>query len=141
MNGFNIFTTEKGDCFHCHSLGLFTDNKFHNIGLDSEFTSINMGRYNVTLKQADMGLFKTPTLRNIQLTAPYMHDGRYLTLEQVVEHYNSGVKQSNTLDPIMTKPSKIYGLGLTPTEKQDLVAFLKTLTDTTFTKNPLLQNP
>lgn len=141
MNGFNIFTTEKGDCFHCHSLGLFTDNKFHNIGLDSEFTSINMGRYNVTFKQADIGLFKTPTLRNIQLTAPYMHDGRYLTLEQVVEHYNSGVKQSNTLDPIMTKPSKIYGLGLTPTEKQDLVAFLKTLTDTTFTKNPLLQQP
>lgn len=70
-----------------------------------------------------------------------MHDGRYLTLEEVVEHYNSGVKHTATLDPIMTKPSKIYGLGLTQTEKQDLVAFLKTLTDTTFTHNSLLQEP
>lgn len=141
MNGFVIFTTEKGDCFHCHSLGLFNDNKFHNNGIDSIFTGINLGRYNVTLNNNDIGLFKTPTLRNIELTAPYMHDGRYQTLEEVVEHYNSGVKHSATLDPIMTKPSKIYGLGLSTIEKQDLVAFLKTLTDTTFTHNPLLQKP
>lgn len=141
VNGFAIFTTEKGDCFHCHSLGLFTDDKFHNNGIDSIFYGVNLGRYNVTLNNNDIGLFKTPTLRNIELTAPYMHDGRYLTLEEVVEHYNSGVKHTATLDPIMTKPSKIYGLGLTQTEKQDLVAFLKTLTDTTFTHNPLLQKP
>lgn len=141
VNGFVIFTTEKGDCFHCHSLGLFTDDKFHNNGIDSIFVGVDLGRYNVTLNNNDVGLFKTPTLRNIELTAPYMHDGRYLTLEDVVEHYNSGVKHSPTLDPIMTKPSKIYGLGLTQTEKQDLVAFLKTLTDTTFTHNPLLQKP
>ncbi|MBK9282992.1 MAG: c-type cytochrome [Sphingobacteriaceae bacterium] len=141
MRGFNIFTTEKGDCFHCHSLGLFTDNKFHNIGLDSIFLGQNMGRYNYTGLNKDLGLFKTPTLRNIELTAPYMHDGRYTTLEEVVEHYNSKVKHSNTLDPIMTKPSKLYGLGLTPQEKQDLVAFLKTLTDNDFINNPLLQKP
>lgn len=141
VNGFVIFTTEKGDCFHCHSLGLFTDDKFHNNGIDSIFSGVNLGRYNVTLNNNDIGLFKTPTLRNIELTAPYMHDGRYLTLEEVVEHYNSGVKHTATLDPIMTKPSKIYGLGLSQTEKQDLVAFLKTLTDTTFTNNPLLQKP
>ena len=141
VNGFVIFTTEKGDCFHCHSLGLFTDDKFHNNGIDSVFSGVNLGRYNVTLNNNDIGLFKTPTLRNIELTAPYMHDGRYLTLEEVVEHYNSGVKHTATLDPIMTKPSKIYGLGLTQTEKQDLVAFLKTLTDTTFIHNPLLQKP
>lgn len=141
MNGFILFTTEKGDCFHCHSLGLFTDNKFHNIGLDSLFTGIGRGRYNITGKPSDMGLFKTPTLRNIELTPPYMHDGRYLTLDDVVEHYNSKVKHSTTLDPIMTKPSKLFGLGLTATEKQDLVAFLKTLTDTTFTRNTLLQKP
>ncbi len=141
VNGFVIFTTEKGDCFHCHSLGLFTDDKFHNNGIDSIFSGVNLGRYNVTLNNNDIGLFKTPTLRNIELTAPYMHDGRYLTLEEVVEHYNSGVKHTATLDPIMTKPSKIYGLGLTQTEKQDLVAFLKTLTDTTFIHNPLLQKP
>ncbi|MBK7816127.1 MAG: c-type cytochrome [Sphingobacteriaceae bacterium] len=139
--GFNIFTTEKGDCFHCHSLGLFTDNKFHNIGLDSIFIGVNVGRYNVTGKESDLGHFKTPTLRNIELTAPYMHDGRYTTLEEVVDHYDSKVKHSNTLDPIMTKPSKLYGLGLTSQDKADLVAFLKTLTDTSFTNNPLLQKP
>lgn len=141
MNGFVIFTTEKGDCFHCHTLGLFTDNKFHNIGLDSVFTGVNKGRNNITGNPSDMGLFKTPTLRNIELTPPYMHDGRYATLLDVVEHYNSKVKHSSTLDPIMTKPSKMYGLGLTPTEKQDLVAFLRTLTDTNFIHNPLLQKP
>jgi cytochrome c peroxidase len=141
MNGFNIFTTERGDCFHCHSIGLFADNNFHNIGLDSVFSGVNLGRYNVTLNKNDIGLFKTPTLRNIELTAPYMHDGRYLTLEEVVEHYNSGVKHSSTLDPIMTKPGKLYGLGLSPIEKQDLVNFLKTLTDTSFIQNPILQKP
>ena len=141
LNGLVIFTTEKGDCFHCHSLGLFTDNKFRNNGIDSLFTGTDLGRYNVTSNTNDIGLFKTPTLRNIELTAPYMHDGRFLTLEEVVEHYNSGVKQSPTLDPIMTKPSKIYGLGLTTSEKQDLIAFLKTLTDTSFTNNSMLQSP
>ena len=141
LNGFVIFTTEKGDCFHCHSIGLFTDNKFHNIGLDSIFSGVGMGRYNITGNANDMGLFKSPTLRNIELTPPYMHDGRYLTLDEVVEHYNSKVKHSTTLDPIMTKPSKLFGLGLSATEKQDLVAFLKTLTDTTFINNPLLQKP
>lgn len=141
LNGFILFTTEKGDCFHCHSVGLFTDNRFHNIGLDSIYSGDGRGRYNITGNPADMGLFKTPTLRNIALTPPYMHDGRFLTLEDVVEHYNSGVKHSSTLDPIMTKPAKLFGLGLTTSEKQDLVAFLKTLTDTTFTTNPLLQKP
>jgi cytochrome c peroxidase len=141
LNGLVLFTTEKGDCFHCHSLGLFTDNKFRNNGIDSVFIGVDLGRYNVTTNINDIGLFKTPTLRNIELTAPYMHDGRFQTLEEVIEHYNSGVRHSSTLDPIMTKPNKIYGLGLTITEKQDLVAFLKTLTDTSFIQNPLLQNP
>lgn len=141
LNGLVLFTTEKGDCFHCHSLGLFTDNNFRNNGIDSIYTGIGLGRYNVTSNTNDIGLFKTPTLRNIELTAPYMHDGRFQTLEEVIDHYNSGVKHSATLDPIMTKPSKIYGLGLTITEKQDLIAFLKTLTDTTFINNPLLQKP
>ena len=141
LNGLVLFTTEKGDCFHCHSLGLFTDNKFRNNGIDSSYFGFDLGRYNVTSNINDIGLFKTPTLRNIELTAPYMHDGRFQTLEEVIEHYNSGVRHSSTLDPIMTKPSKIYGLGLTITEKQDLVAFLKTLTDTTFTNSTILQAP
>ncbi len=141
MNGFITFITEKGDCFHCHSVGLFTDNRFHNIGIDSVFTGVNAGRYNYTNNPSDLGLFKTPTLRNIELTPPYMHDGRFQTLEEVVDFYNSGVKHSATLDPIMTKGTKMFGLGLSATDKQDLVAFLKTLTDTTFTKNPMLQQP
>jgi cytochrome c peroxidase len=141
LHGLDIFTTEKGDCFHCHSLGLFTDNKFRNNGIDSIYIGNDLGRYNVTTNTNDIGLFKTPTLRNIELTAPYMHDGRFQTLDQVIDHYNSGVKHSATLDPIMTKPSKIYGLGLTTIEKYDLIAFLKTLTDTTFINNPLLQKP
>ncbi len=141
MNGFNIFNSEKGDCFHCHSLVLLTDNKFHNNGLDSTFNSLNSGRYLVTNNPFDIGLYKTPTLRNIELTPPYMHDGRYVTLEEVVEHYNSKVKMSSTLDPIMTKPGKINGLLLTSQNKIDLVAFLKTLTDTAFINNPKFSAP
>ncbi|MFP5469994.1 MAG: cytochrome-c peroxidase [Bacteroidia bacterium] len=141
MNGFQLFFTEKGDCFHCHSLGLFTDNSFHNIGLDSVFNGMNWGRYDVSGNKSDIGLYKTPTLRNVELTPPYMHDGRFETLEEVVEHYNSGVLPSATLDPIMTKAGKENGLMLSPTEKKDLVAFLKTLTDQTFINNPQLSKP
>lgn len=140
-NGYDIFFSEKGDCFHCHSAPLFNDLSYHNIGLDSVFTGAGRGRYNITGNQFDIGKTATPTLRNIELTAPYMHDGRLQTLEEVVEHYNSGVKQSSTLDPIMTKPGKEHGLNLTAQEKSDLVAFLKSLTDTTFITNPELSNP
>lgn len=141
MRGYMVFSTEKGDCFHCHSLGLFTDNKFHNIGLDSTFNTENQGRYNVTGNNADLGLFKTPTLRNIAMTSPYMHDGRFKTLEEVILHYDSGINQSITLDPIMTKPSKKFGLSLTVQDRADLVAFLKTLTDSTFLNNPAFKAP
>ena len=137
LNGFYIFNSEKGECFHCHSLGLFADNAFHNNGIDSVFIGTNAGRYDVTHNLNDLGKFKTPTLRNIELTAPYMHDGRYQTLEEVVEHYNSGVKKTATIDPIMTLPSFENGLQLTTQQKSDLVAFLKTLTDTSFVNNPL----
>lgn len=141
MNGFVIFNSEKGDCFHCHSLGLFSDNSFHNIGLDSVFVGINQGRYNVSNNPGDMGKFISPTLRNVELSAPYMHDGRYSSLEEVVEHYNSKVKQSSTFDPILTKPSHYFGLQLSAQEKNDLVAFLKTLTDSTFITDTSLNNP
>lgn len=136
LNGFFIFNSEKGECFHCHSIGLFQDNTFHNIGLDSVFEAENVGRYLITQNISDLGKFKTPTLRNIELTAPYMHDGRFQTLEQVVEHYNSGVKKSNTLDPIMSKSSFEFGLQLTAQQKSDLISFLKALTDSSFVNNP-----
>jgi cytochrome c peroxidase len=142
LSGYIIFMTERGDCFHCHGDPLFTINQYKNNGLDCDPQGINQGRYQVTHLTTDIGKFKVPTLRNIELTAPYMHDGRYQTLEEVVEFYNSGVCQNSpNIDPIMTKPAKIYGLQLADWEKADLVAFLKTLTDSTFMNNPNFADP
>jgi len=124
------------DCFHCHNYPLWTDNGFHNTGNDSVFNGFNRGRFNVTGLAKDIGLFRSPTLRNIALTAPYMHDGRYKTLDEVIEHYNSGVHKSATIDPIMTLPGKEMGLQLSTQKKQDLIAFLQTLTDTSVLSNP-----
>lgn len=134
-NGYNIFNSEKGDCFHCHSPPLFTDHELHNIGLDSIPTGDDRGHYVVSGDSSDMGAFKTPTLRNVSLRSSYMHDGRFSTLSEVVEHYNSGVKKSPHLDPIMTKAGKKNGLGLSAQEKADLVAFLKTLADSSFVQD------
>lgn len=142
LNGYLIFMTEKGDCFHCHGDPLFTINQNKNNGLECNPTGINQGAYLITGIETDKGKFSVPTLRNIEFTAPYMHDGRFQTLEEVVEFYNSGVCQSSpNIDPIMTKPAKIYGLQLFDWEKADLVAFLKTLSDTTFMNNPNFANP
>ena len=129
LSGYAIFNSEKGDCFHCHGTQLFMDNNFHNNGLDTEpFTDIGLA--NVTNIPSDYGKFKTPTLRNIEFTAPYMHDGRFSTLEEVVEHYNSGGIYSSTIDPNMKKVG--IGLQLTEQEKADLVAYLKSLSDHNF---------
>jgi len=126
LNGFAIFNSEKGDCFHCHGTSLFTDNLFHNNGLDVEpFLDLGLGK--ITENTSDNGKFKTPTLRNIEVSAPYMHDGRFATLEKVIEHYDSGGHFSSTVDPLMKKLG--VGLNLTNQEKSDLIAFLKTLTD------------
>lgn len=141
LNGLYIFNSEKGECFHCHSLGLYHDNGYHNTGLDSVYTTLNRGRFDVTGNPDDMGKFKTPTLRNIAITPPYMHDGRFTTLEQVIEFYNSGVKRPPTLDPIMTKPSFAHGLQLTAQQKSDLLAFLRALTDSAFLSNPAFSHP
>jgi cytochrome c peroxidase len=139
--GLRLFVTEHdparglrgADCFHCHGGTLFTDNLFHNNGLDLE--SADTGRMEISGNAADRGKFKTPSLRNIALTAPYMHDGRFATLEEVVEHYNSGVRRTETLDPNLGK-HPAAGLGLTVPERIALVAFLKTLTDNSFTAPP-----
>lgn len=135
-NGYDIFNSEKGDCFHCHSPPLFTDHELHNIGLDSMPSSDDRGHFVISGDSSDFGAFKTPTLRNVELRDRYMHDGRFSSLEEVVEHYNSGVAKSPHLDPIMTKAGKENGLGLTAQEKEDLIAFLKTLTDKSFTEDP-----
>ncbi len=136
LRGKEIFTTEKGDCFHCHSYPLFTNNDFHNNGLDPEL-EIDNGRFNITGDINDKGKFKSPSLRNIELTAPYMHDGRFQTLEEVIEHYNFGGHNSTTVDPLMKKVG--VGLGLSQQNKLDLINFLKTLTDTSFINNPDFQ--
>lgn len=135
QRGFELFMTEYeprmgqrgADCFHCHGAPLFTDHQFHNNGLD--VSPKDSGRHKVTGKDSDIGKFATPTLRNIALTAPYMHDGRFKTLEEVIEHYSSGVQRSPTLDPNLAK-HPMDGIGLAPADKKALVAFLKTLTDT-----------
>ena len=129
FNGYAIFNSEKGDCFHCHGTNMFMDNLFHNNGLDTEpFQDLGLGK--ITNIQSDNGKFKTPTLRNIEFTAPYMHDGRFSTLEEVIEHYNSGGKFSSTVDPLMKKQG--VGLQLSNQEKIDLIAYLKTLSDYNF---------
>jgi cytochrome c peroxidase len=106
---------------------------FANNGLDA--VPRDLGRFDVTKKDGDKGKFAVPSLRNIALTAPYMHDGRFATLEEVVEHYSTGVEQSETLDPNLAKHPKA-GLQLTAQEKADLVAFLRTLTDESFSAVP-----
>lgn len=141
INGFQMFNSEKGDCFHCHSVGLFTDGQVHNIGLDSVFTGTNVGYYVYSNDSSDLGKFKSPSLRNVGLRDRFMHDGRFSSLDSVIMHYNVGVKHSPSLDPIMTKPGKEFGLGLTPMEVQDIKAFLLTLTDTSYTTNPAFSSP
>jgi cytochrome c peroxidase len=133
LNGYVIFNTEKGDCFHCHGTEMFMDNLFHNNGLDTE-PFLDLGLAKVTGLASDNGKFKTPTLRNIEFSAPYMHDGRFSKLGDVVDHYNSGLNYSSTIDPLMKKLN-IGGLQLTNQEKQDLIAFLKTLSDPDFITN------
>lgn len=141
--GRKIFFTEfdpsgkvkGGECFHCHGGPNFTNYQFQNNGLntDSEFT--DLGRYKVTQNDLDKAKFKTPSLRNIERTAPYMHDGRFKTLEEVLDHYNTNVKKSSTSDDLLQYNLQPGGLKLTAQDKQDLIAFLKTLTDTVYLNN------
>ena len=142
INGFNVFMNEtKGDCFHCHGSDknpLWTDNLFHNNGLDSN--PIDLGRGLVTGNPADNGKFKTPSLRNLAFTSPYMHDGRFATLDEVINHYSEGLKNSSTIDPLMKKVSQ-GGVQLSAEDKADLKTFLLSLSDYDFINNPNFQTP
>lgn len=129
------------DCVHCHTVDNFTNNRFSNNGLDSDADMTDIGRQAVTNNAMDKGRFRTTSLRNIELTAPYMHDGRFKTLEEVVEHYNSGMKSSSTIDPALIYPLNSGGLQLSTSDKAALVAFLKTLTDNELINNPAYSNP
>jgi cytochrome c peroxidase len=140
--GFSIFMDEsRGDCFHCHGDSfnpLWTDNIFHNNGLDASFTDKGLGE--VTGNPIDDGKFKTPTLRNLAFTAPYMHDGRFTTLNEVIMHYSFGLQNSLTIDPLM-KSVGDGGVQLNPAEQNALKWFLLSLSDSSFVNNPEFQNP
>lgn len=125
--GYELFFSERLACGKCHTLPFFTDFEFYNIGLYE--TDTDLGRSRVTYLEDDNGKFKTPTLRNIEFTAPYMHDGSIVSLEEVIEFYNSGGHNHPN------KNSRIKPLNLSETEKQALLAFLKTLSDWNFVQN------
>jgi cytochrome c peroxidase len=128
------------DCVHCHGGRNFENDLYMNNGLDTDAEFTDMGREEVTADPADRAKFKVPTLRNIAVTPPYMHDGRFQTLEEVIDHYNSGIKASSTAD-ITVLNTKDTGLFLTDQDKQDLINFLHTLTDETFLNKPEYQSP
>lgn len=130
--GRKLFIGSKAKCFDCHFQEDFTDDDFKNIGLFNGKELNDSGRYNITKQQTDLGKFKTPGLRNIGVTAPYMHNGMFKTLDEVVDYYNDPAKFID--NSINTDPSLKGKLGLTDKEKKDLVAFLKTLTDKAFIK-------
>ncbi len=141
-----------GNCIDCHSQFLTSGFKdmfdgFSNNGLDNN-EDLPIGLMAVTKDPAHRGLFKVPTLRNIAVTGPYMHDGRFQTLEDVMTHYNSGIKISETLSPLILEadnnkgdPDQARGLNMTAEEISAIIAFLHTLTDEEFLTNPKFSNP
>ncbi|MFT6355888.1 MAG: cytochrome c peroxidase [Saprospiraceae bacterium] len=132
LRGRDLFFSKKTDCANCHGDSNFTNYDFQNNGLYESYEDV--GRFRLTGLEADRALFKVPSLRNIELTAPYMHDGSMVSLEEIVDHYNSGGKNNPQ------KSNLIRPLNLTDSDKNDLVNFLKTLTDEAFVSNPIFQN-
>lgn len=147
MRGLTLFfgSTENSiikrsvNCAHCHGGAKLFIEQYHNNGLDS--FPADAGRQNVTGLASDRGKFRVPTLRNIALTAPYMHDGRFKTLQQVLDHYSDHVKESSTLSPVIRDDLQSNSLRLTAPEKSDIIAFLHMLTDSTFINNKTFSNP
>jgi cytochrome c peroxidase len=137
LRGHALFAVK---CGSCHAGELFSDNSFRNNGLDTHFP-VDSGRAHITLRPTDAGRFAVPSLRNIARTAPYMHDGRFATLPQVLAHYTHGVRPSRTLDPLLRQPSGRLGIALTKSQQVNLLAFLNTLTDTSFLTDKRLAAP
>ena len=136
VEGMRLFQTR---CANCHATDLFTDGSFRNNGLDTDFFFF-LCRARITEREADAGKFKVPSLRNAELTAPYMHDGRFKTLESVLDHYAGGVNPSPTLDPVLMQ-GDARGIALTEEEKEKIIAFIKTLTDDQFVKDKRFSAP
>lgn len=135
LEGLAVFEQK---CGYCHSGELFTDFSYRNNGLDSAFT--DLGRGAITESATDNGKFRVPSLRNAAITGPYMHNAQFSSLEEVLDHYDSGMVYSSTLDPSFLDGDVVVGIPLTEDEKTNIIAFIHTLTDETFTSNPLFQN-
>lgn len=133
LQGLNVF---KNKCSTCHATDLFTDNSFRNNGLPPNPNLNDTGRETVTGFASDRHKFKVPSLRNVALTSPYMHDGRFGSLASVLSFYSNGVQNSETLDPHLNQ-NGMLGISLSQEEKDAIIAFLKTLTDDEYIKNPL----
>lgn len=125
----------KNKCASCHTTDLFTDDAFRNNGLPVNPQINDLGRMRVTLEEDDKYKFKVPSLRNIELTAPYMHDGRFGSLKSVLNFYSNGVTNTQNLDPILKHNDGSIGIKLSSEEKENIIAFLKTLTDEEFIKD------
>ncbi|HTL82233.1 MAG TPA: cytochrome c peroxidase, partial [Bacteroidia bacterium] len=132
-NGYELF---RENCSSCHKEPLFSTYEFRNNGLTVDTTLNDYGKWMITHRSADSLLFKIPTLRNVEFTYPYMHDGRFKKLKDVLDHYTDGIQHSPTLAPELEKP-----IVLSANEKIDLIAFLLTLTDKSFIFNPNLSYP
>jgi cytochrome c peroxidase len=137
-----FYSAPRAGCYRCHSGPNLTDGEFHNTGLynlkgEFSYPKPNLGIYLQTHKAADVGRFRTPSLRNVALTAPYMHDGSVATLEDVLDHYAAGGRSHD--NPL--KDSRMDPIELTPQNRLDLVAFLQSLTDTELTHDPRFANP
>jgi cytochrome c peroxidase len=131
--GYQLFQT---NCASCHTEPLFTDLSYRNIGLPMDNFLKDFGRMHVTNNRNDSLKFRVPTLRNIFASSYYTHDGRFPFVRNVINHYQSGVVQSLTLDPLLKN-----GIPLSSTEEDNIIAFLRTLTDSSFLQNPHYARP
>ncbi|MEK7255386.1 MAG: cytochrome c peroxidase, partial [Bacteroidota bacterium] len=128
QNGYRLF---QANCASCHAEPFFTNHQFENNGLPVDTTLDDIGRMHITKQPQDSLKFKVPTLRNIEFSYPYMHDGRFKKLREVMNHYTDGIQKSKTLSPVLATK-----IELSSNEKVDLVAFLLTLSDREFLFNP-----
>ncbi len=129
LDGLNTF---QNKCSSCHASDLFTDQTFRNNGLPINPQLNDKGRFNILEDPNDLYKFKVPSLRNVEVSYPYMHDGRFSTLEVVLDFYDSGIVNNGNVDPSLQKADGTYGISLSAYEKESVIAFLKTLTDNQF---------
>jgi cytochrome c peroxidase len=142
FSGYDLFRDLTGaDCFHCHphSSRLFTDHSYSNNGLDLVHLDEGLGA--ISGSPSDNGKFKVPTLRNIEYSAPYMHDGRFSTLDEVIDHYSDHIESASPNISPLIEFAATGGVALTPTEKMQVKAFLKSLSDPEFINNPAFSSP